>query len=227
MVVESLKTEQMFPVGDWRGHVQLEFPPATMDLLRDPAQGLILVTGHLGNWEVGGQFLSQIKPIMAVRRRMNNPYVDRILMARLTRERLQLIPRHDVGMGRLRATLRNGNLLVLVIDQHARTRGMLIDFLGKPAWTHVTPAVLHLLTGTPVCTVAAMRTGPMKYTVKAFPPLDYEPVGDREEDTRAILDQLNRQLEEFIRTAPEQYLWAYKRWRHRPPDESAPDPYRR
>ena len=58
-------------------HAEIELPDATAKLLDDPAQGVLLVTGHLGNWEVVGHIVSFRKPLVAVARGMDNPLFRR------------------------------------------------------------------------------------------------------------------------------------------------------
>jgi lauroyl/myristoyl acyltransferase len=53
----------------------------------------------------------------------------------------------------------------------------------------------------------------MSFKFKAMKPMVFKPTGDRKADTRAVLESLNRELEEAIREYPEQYLWAHRRWK--------------
>jgi len=216
LVVESLRTGEAFNESNWREKVELDISPTAMDLLGKPGQGVILVSGHLGNWEVAAQLLSYIKPVVGITRDMNNPYTDRIVQERKPRNRFTLTPKHDVDAGRLLTALKQGNLLALLIDQHASRHGMMVDFFGTPASTHTSPALLHLITRAPICFGYCLRTGPMKYKLKAVDPIVHQPTGRRNEDVRAVLEKLNRLLEDAIRQAPDQYLWGHRRWREAP-----------
>jgi KDO2-lipid IV(A) lauroyltransferase len=214
LVVESLKSSDAFDETNWRNKVRLDISPAAMELLNKPSQGVILVSGHLGNWEVAAQLLSYLKPVVGITRDMNNPYTDRLIKERKPRNRFRLTPKHDAGAGRLLSILKNGEILALLIDQHARQQGVRINFFGVPASTHSSPALLHLVTGAPLCFGYCLRNGPMSYTLKALDPIVYRPTGHKEEDVRAILEKLNRLLENAIRQAPDQYLWGHRRWRN-------------
>lgn len=212
VVVESLKSsftvEQKAPEG-----IDLQIPPATMEALRDPGMGVILASGHIGNWEVAAQALSGIKPVTGITRRMNNPYVNRLMERRKPRNRFELTPKHDNDKGRFLSVLRRGEILALLTDQHARDRGMMIDFFGRGASTHTSPALLHLVTRAPICFGYCIRTNPMKFKMIADEPLRFEPSGNREADTREILTTIAGKLESAIRAYPDQYLWAHRRWR--------------
>ena len=214
LIVESLKSEEVFNEDNWRSRVEMDISPETMAVLNNPKQGMILVSGHIGNWEVAAQLLSYIKPVVGITRNMNNPYTNRLMKKRKPRNRFRLTQKHDASTGRFLSVLRNGEVLALMIDQHARDRGMMIDFFGTPAATHTSPALLHLVTGAPLCFGYCLRMGPMSYRMKALEPISHKPTGNREQDVRAILEKLNGELEKIIRENPEQYLWAHRRWRN-------------
>ncbi|MBN2492169.1 MAG: lysophospholipid acyltransferase family protein [Planctomycetes bacterium] len=216
VVLESLRSERLFARGNWRERVVFEAPAETMALLAAPGQGLILVSGHLGNWEIAAQLLSKTKPVTGITRGMNNPLAHALMLRRKPRARFTLMPMHDANPARFFAVLRRGDVLALLMDQHARRRGMMVPFFGTPASTHTSPALLHLVTGAPLCFGYCVRTGPGAFRLVAGPPLSHPPTGRREEDIRTILEALNRQLEDAIRRYPEQYLWVHRRWRERP-----------
>ncbi len=213
LVIDSLKSDQYFSPETWRERIELDVAPETLELLEKPDQGLMLISGHLGNWEIAAQVISFLKPVVGITRDMNNPYVDKLMKDRKPRHNFKLTPKHDADMGRLLTTLKEGNVLALLIDQHARDRGMMIDFFGSPAATHTSHAMLHLITKIPMCFGYCVKTGPMRFKFKALPPVTFERTGKRDDDVRAILEELTRDLEEAIRAYPEQYLWAHRRWR--------------
>jgi len=79
--------------------------------------------------------------------------------------------------------------------------------------TFKTVAMLHLVTRTPLCFASCKRVGPMKFELKSSNLIQVKRSGNKEEDLRNILTQLNRDLENVIREDPTQYLWAHRRWR--------------
>jgi KDO2-lipid IV(A) lauroyltransferase len=213
LIAEALKAPELLGESSWSRHVRVEIPPETRRLLEDPAQGLILATGHLGCWEVGAQALSHIKPVTAIARPMNNPYADRLMNRRRASQNFRTTPKRGPAGNRLLDVLRRGEVLALMMDQHARDRGLMIEFFGRPAATFTSPARLHLLTGAPIVFGHCFRTGPAQYLGKCSTPIARVPTADRESDLRAILEELTRRLEAAVREKPEQYLWAHRRWR--------------
>ena len=214
VITDSLKADKLLTPDTWRDHVELDIPPETMALLQEPEQGLLLISGHLGNWEVAAKVLSFFKPVVGMARDMDNPLTDALMKKRKGSDEFTLTPKHSTDMGRLLTTLKSGKLLALLIDQHAKRRGMMVDFFGSPASTHTSHALLHLITKVPMCFGYCVKTGPMQFKLKAFSPIAATRTGKREDDVRAILEKLTAELEEAIRAYPEQYLWAHRRWRN-------------
>lgn len=213
VILEALRARQVFDKDNWRDLVETDIPEATMSALKTSENGVILVSGHLGNWEIAAQLLSFIKPVVGITRKLNNPYLDRWMLKIKPRHGFSLTPKHDARPDRLLSVLKNGHILALLADQRASSGGMMIDFFGCPALTYTSPALLHLVTGAPLCFGYCIRTGRMSYKLTALAPIERKPTGDRERDVKAILEELNRELERAIRQNPEQYLWAHRRWR--------------
>jgi KDO2-lipid IV(A) lauroyltransferase len=145
---------------------------------------------------------------------MNNPYTDRIVKERKCRSGFSMTPKRDADARRLLQVLKEGHVLGLLFDQHARAAyGEPIEFFGRLVSMHKSPALLHLVSGAPLCAGYCVRTGPMRFKVKAYPPMRFVPTGSRDADVRSILLTLNGMLEGMVREFPEQYLWVHRRWR--------------
>jgi Kdo2-lipid IVA lauroyltransferase/acyltransferase len=213
LAVESLRFEPGESGSEARAGIRYEIPDATMQLLRTPGQGVIVASGHLGNWEIAARLLSEIKPVTGITRPMKNPWTNALIEQRKQTPSFQLTPKHDAHVMRLAGALREGRVLALLVDQHAWDRPMMVNFFGIPAATHTSAALLHLVTRAPLCFGWCTRTGPMAFTLHTTEPLRFRPTGNREADVRAILEWMNGHLESAIRTHPEQYLWAHQRWR--------------
>ncbi len=183
--------------------------------------GTILVTAHLGNWEIMGATCSHIGVKgTAVFRPLDNPLLDRwVRTLRSSSLSQDVVPKKGAVRGLLRG-LKRGRVAGVLIDQDARRHGIFVPFFGVPASTTPTPAELAIRTGTDIITGFAVRTGPgFRYHEWFEPPVEVAPSGDREADVQRIMTELNRRLEAAIRQAPEQWLWAHRRWKTRPPGE--------
>lgn len=214
LFVEAIRSPKYFGGPDWRSRVTIEAPPESQAILDDPSQGVIFVSAHLGNWEIGISLMSKIKPVLAMVRQMNNPYVERLVREKTHRSEFTTILKNADSVSRLVRFLKGGGMLGILIDQHARFKPMMVDFFGIPAASHTSVARLHMATKAPICIAFSIRNGPMKYTIHIQPPLKYEKTGDKDKDVRAIIEAIHAELEKMIRRYPEQYLWAHRRWRN-------------
>jgi len=199
-------------------------------------RGVLILTGHLGNWEIGGAATAASGiPLDVVARRQKNPLFD----ARLVRVRetlgMRVIDRQGATRHVLRA-MREPRAVALVADQNVRAGGLFVDFFGVPASTERGPALLAARTEADVVVAIVHRLpGPSARYRLSFEPLESgSRVIDSEDPaipTRAYLAALER----GIREAPEQYFWFHRRWKTRPdaagarteepgPVDTVPDP---
>ena len=180
-------------------------------------KGLIAVTGHLGNWELGGAYVAaRGLPIDVVARHMANPLFDRYLTR--TRQKLGMTVVHDEqAVRRLPRSLRDGRVVAVVMDQGAvGLASTWVPFFGRFAKTPRGPAVFALRLGTPIVFGAAIRKPSGQYQL-TFEPIDVPPTGDREADVDRIVAAYTEVLERWVRRTPEQYLWHHRRWKHQRP----------
>ena len=180
-------------------------------------KGLIVVTGHLGNWELGGAYLAARQlPIDAVARHMANPLFDRYLTR--TRHRIGMTVVHDEeAVRRVPRSLRAGRAVAFLIDQGAvGLASTWVPFFGRYAKTPRGPAVFALRLGAPIVFGVAVRQPSGRYRL-TFEPIDARDTGDRDADVDRIVADYTAVLERWVRRSPEQYLWHHRRWKHQRP----------
>ncbi len=180
-------------------------------------KGLIMVAGHLGNWEVGGAYIAaRGVPIDVVARHMANPLFDRYLTR--TREQIGMTVIHDEeAVKRVPRSLRAGRAVAFLVDQGAiGLASSWVPFFGRFAKTPRGPAVFALRLGTPIVYGVALRQPSGRYHL-TFEPVDVIDSGDRDRDVDRIVGDYTAVLERWVRLAPEQYLWHHRRWKHQRP----------
>lgn len=181
-------------------------------------KGCILVSGHLGNWELGGAYMAaRGVPIDVIVRRMGNPLFDRYVND--TRRRLGMqVVRDAEAVRRTPRSLREGRAIAFLADQGVLgLASTFVPFFGRPAKTPRGPAVFALRMGVPTVFATALRQPSGRFRM-IFEAVTVEDTGDRERDVDAIVAGYTRILERWVRRAPEQYLWHHRRWRRQPPD---------
>jgi KDO2-lipid IV(A) lauroyltransferase len=181
-------------------------------------KGLIFVTGHLGNWELGGAYIAaRGVPLDAITRRMSNPLFDRYLTE--TRSRIGMVVVHDAdAVRRTPRSLRDNRAVAFLADQGVLgLASTFVPFFGRPAKTPRGPAVFALRLQVPVVFGTAVRQPSGKYRL-VFERIAVEDTGDRDRDVDAIVGRYTATLERWVRRYPEQYFWHHRRWRRQPPD---------
>lgn len=167
---------------------------------------------HLANWEVGTISSKKIGLEMhPIYRRPNNPWVDGILHYARGAGSLGQIAKGASGAREMLSVLRNNGSLAILMDQKLN-EGMAIPFFGRDAMTATALASFALKFKCPVHPVRIERTGGCRFRMTVYPALDIPDSGDREKDTRKILTEVSKCLEEWIRERPEQWLWIHQRW---------------
>jgi len=187
-------------------------------------RGLLVLTAHTGNFEILARtWGARIGPLAVFHRNLGNPYADAFL-----RKQRQMVRMTMVGRGAsVREALRllaNGTSIAVALDQNQRPgRGVFVQMFGKPACTSTMLARLSIATGTAVLPVFAVWDG--KDTV----PLVGEPIAPPSQPlkgdarTQAVLEltQLyTTETESAVRSYPEQWNWAHRRWKTRPQSEA-------
>lgn len=198
--------------------------------------GAVLVTGHLGNWEVGAAVVGEAGiPAVAVVKSQRNPRVDRWLRRRRARAGVETVPLYRAGR-RLTRALADGELVLLVADQDALGLGIFVDFMGRPASTHRGPAALSLRHDVPLLFSALVRESqgplaPYRCVLETVDRMDlpsggsrrpWEEAGTGARHTPAEKEMTRRwvaTLERHVREHPGQYLWFHRRWKTRPPGD--------
>ncbi|HVS14263.1 MAG TPA: hypothetical protein VMV46_10080 [Thermoanaerobaculia bacterium] len=174
-------------------------------------RGLILVTGHLGAFDLAAFPVTQrIGPCHAVVRPPSNPY----LRAEFERARepldTVLVPRVRSGH-RLYNLLRKRQCIGLTIDQRVRPwDGILIDFLGHSAWTSPVPAFLAWKSRAPALPLFCFPEPGGRYRLEIHEPIVVE---EPDYDPAEVLRRLNAPLEREILAGPEHWFWPHDRWK--------------
>jgi KDO2-lipid IV(A) lauroyltransferase len=192
-----------------------------VEAARAAGRGMLLVSGHIGNWELGGAYIAARGiGIDVVARRMGNPLFDAYVTETRTQLGMQVVYDADAVRRIPRAT-REGRAVALLVDQGVKgLASSYVPFFGRPAKTPRGPAVFALRLGVPTIFAAVLRQPSGRYRF-FFEPVTVEHTGDRERDTDAIVAGYTAQLERFVRRAPEQYFWHHRRWKRQPADTPA------
>jgi len=175
-------------------------------------KGAIVISGHVGNWEILGQAIAAAGyPIATIATPFYDPRVTRWLDQWRTQHGLKIIWREENNGKEILRVLRSNKLMAFLIDQSTRTAGDYVPFFDRPAFTPTTPAALALRTGAPV--IFCWHHRRRKSHQITIERVTYERSGDHRSDVLALTALLTARLESVIRTVPEQWVWMHRRWR--------------
>ena len=184
-------------------------------------RGIIVVAGHLGNWELGGAYLaSRGLDFEAVARRMENPLFDAYVTRTRHRTGMKIIYDAD-AVRRVPRALRNNATVAFLMDQGAAgLASTWVPFFGRLAKTPRGAAVFALRLQAPVFFVAPIRQpdGRFKLIIEEIPVRE---TGDKDADVDRIVADYTAVLEKWVRRVPGQYFWHHRRWKHQRPDTPA------
>ena len=179
-------------------------------------KGALILTGHVGNWE-----LMPVAAVMAgyscnvLYRPMDYAPLDRFFVEARTRFGLKMIPK-DASLLRVFKALKRGEMVAMLLDQNVGLhKGVMVDFFGRPACTSYGLAYIALKTGAPVLPFFVVRDG-KGYTAELGPEIPFIKTGDDRKDLEENTQQYNKVLETIIRRYPDQWFWVHNRWKTRP-----------
>lgn len=216
MVIEMAHLPRLFHVYNWRKYVDLNNGKAIVTALLS-GRPLIIITGHLGNWELAGYALAMFGfKSFAVARPLDNPWLDD-LIKRFRRNTGQELLNKNGDANRMAGILEAGGILCTLADQDAGQNGLFVPFFGKPASTHKAVALLALHHEALVAVAAARRVGSgLKYILDVETILDTKEYVDDPNAVRRLTEDYTAAWERLVSKAPEQYLWLHRRWKHEP-----------
>ena len=184
-------------------------------------KGVLVLTGHLGAWELSSFYHSLMgHPMGMVIRRLDNRLLDDFVNGIRCLHGNRVLHKDDFARGLLTA-MRAGETVGILMDTNMTPpQGVFVPFFGIMACTASGLARVALRTG------AAVLPGFMlwepaehKYVLHFGPELVFTHSSDPEADVLAATAQCSQVLESWIRRYPDQWLWIHRRWKTRPPGE--------
>jgi KDO2-lipid IV(A) lauroyltransferase len=186
-------------------------------------QGVLVLTGHLGAWELSSFYFSLLgHPMSLVIRRLDNPKVDALVNGIRSLHGNSVIHKDDFARGLLGAMRRNETVGILMDTNMTPPQGVFVPFFGVEACTASGLARIALKTDATVLPgFMVWADSEQNYVLRFGAPLDLVRSGDSEADIVANTALFTGVIEETIRRYPDQWLWVHRRWKTRPPGAPA------
>lgn len=178
-------------------------------------RGVIMVTGHCGNWELGGLALHARyqAPVAVVARALKNAYLDDLVAAVRSVSGNRIIYKEG-AVRQILAGLKNREVVAILIDQAVLVKeGCVVNFLGRAAMTTKLPALIARKAGTPLLPCFMSRNPQGGHTLEIYPEIELSRHPNKEQAVIEDMQTLTGYVEDFIRVHPEQWLWGHRRWK--------------
>lgn len=221
MIAEIAHAPRKIHDSNWRKYIEITPKPQLVGLMLQP-RPRVCVTGHLGNFELGGYLTGLLGfKTFTVARTLDNPYLDAFVNRFREAKGQYILPK--IGSApQADAVLSTGGTLVLLCDQHAGPKGCWVDFLGRPASCHKALALFTLLSGAPMIAVGCIRRGkPLRFSLRLDGVIDPAVPCEALAGVRPLTQWYNDVLAAQIREQPDQYWWLHRRWRDPPKKQRA------
>ena len=184
-------------------------------------KGVLVLTGHLGAWELSSFSHSLLgHPMSMVIRRLDNPLVDEFVNSIRCMHGNRVLHKDDFARGLLRAMHAGETVGILMDTNMTPPQGTFVPFFGIEACTAVGMARVARKTGASVLPGFLLWSDQeQKYVLHFGPELELHRTSDAEADDQNNTALLARVTEDYIRRYPDQWLWLHRRWKTRPPGE--------
>jgi KDO2-lipid IV(A) lauroyltransferase len=213
LVLEVAHTPRKIHETNWRDYVQLTNKRDFVTRLLDD-RPLLLVSAHMGNFEVGGYVLGIFGfPTYTVARTLDNPYLDRFVNQFRGGTGQHIIPKNG-GFEQIVDVLSHGGTMTFLADQYAGAKGCWVEFFGRPASAHKAIALLALDNNAWISASTVRRLDrPMHFEMANYRMIDPRETANDVGTVRELTQWYTTRLEELIRLAPDQYWWLHRRWK--------------
>lgn len=188
---------------------------------RARGNGVLVLTGHLGAWELSSFYHSLMGyPMGMVIRHLDNRRLDDFVNGIRCRHGNRVLSKDDFARGLLTA-MRAGETVGILMDTNMTPpQGVFVRFFSRPACTASGLARVALKTGAAVLPGFLLwEPAERRYVLHFGPQLNLTRTSDLESDILAATQQCNDVLETWIRRYPDQWLWIHRRWKTRPSGE--------
>lgn len=203
----------------YNNQIETHEDESIFDNLRNKQSGVLLITPHLGNWELFGLWMAQYFGMNAMFKPSSMPLLDELVQSGREQYGGKIITADVKGVVRLMKLLKQQEIVLRLPDHKPKEGGVVVDFLNHPAYSETLNAkLIQKLPDTEVMVGAMVRSKQNNGFKLVLKPIEFE-----DDSIEGITLAINTAMSELIYAYPEQYHWFYERFRHIP---GLKNPYR-
>jgi len=219
LAVDVLFTPRLVGKQNWRQYSRYLNTERVKWLMKE-GRGVLLVTGHYGNFEIMGYLLGLFGfTIYSIARPLDNKYINGYLYG--VRQRVGQVIVDKKGAANLMGQIASsGASLGFIADQDAGHKGVFVDFFGRKASTYKSVGLIAITYNVPIVVGFSRRVGNRFFFEIGIRRIIFPHEWAQKQDALLwVTAEYTRAIEEFVREDPTQYWWLHRRWKHRPKEE--------
>lgn len=219
LAIDVLFTPKVVKKANWRQYSRFKNAEMVKWMVKEN-KGLLLVTGHYGNFEIAGYLLGLFGfNIYSIARPLDNKFMSEYLYGIRERAGQKIIDKRGASQ-MMPQLLADGATVCFVADQDAGRKGIFVDFFGRKASTYKSIGLLALTYNIPIVVGYGRRIdNRFFFEMGVTRILRPEEWADKDKPLEWITVEYTKAIEQFVREDPTQYWWLHRRWKHRPKTE--------
>jgi KDO2-lipid IV(A) lauroyltransferase len=219
MAMDVLFTPRLVKKHNWRNYSQFKTAERAKWLMKQ-GQGLLMITGHYGNFEIMGYMLGLFGfNTYSIARPLDNKFISKYLYGIRQQAGQKIIDKKGASemMGEIAPS---GATLCFIADQDAGRKGIFVDFFGRKASTYKSIGLLAITHNIPIAVACSRRFDNRFYfEIEVSRIIFPEEWAEKDDPLEWVTAEYTKAIEEFVRQDPTQYWWLHRRWKHRPKEE--------
>ena len=219
LAIDVIFAPRLVKKYNWRAYSRYKNAEHAKWLMKE-GKGLLLVTGHYGNFEIIGYLMGLFGfNIYSIARPLDNKFVNNYLYGVRRQAGQQIIDKK--GAARLMENVSsNGATLCFIADQDAGRKGLFVDFFGRKASTYKSIGLLAITYNLPIVVGYGRRIGNRFFFELGAKRIIFpQEWANKDDPLLWVTSEYTRAIEQFVREDPTQYWWLHRRWKHRPKEE--------
>jgi KDO2-lipid IV(A) lauroyltransferase len=219
LAVDVLFTPRLVKKYNWRLYSRYKNIERVKWLMKE-GKGLLMVTGHYGNFEIMGYLMGLFGfNIYSVARPLDNKFINKHLYG--VRQRVGQIIIDKKGAAKIMDKISSsGATLCFITDQDAGKKGIFVDFFGRKASTYKSIGLLAITNNLPIVVGCCRRIdNRFFFEMECYRIIFPQEWVQKDDPLTWVTAEYTRAIEQFIRDDPSQYWWLHRRWKHRPREE--------
>jgi KDO2-lipid IV(A) lauroyltransferase len=181
-------------------------------------KGVIVFTGHFGNWEFVSLFSEKMKikkqRLYCIRKSLRFDFLNTFFLRRFEKAGFTIIDKKN-AVHYVRSALQNNGVVFFPFDlrpsNHAKDKCE-VDFLGHNTSSYTSLAYVVDRYKSPVLSVTFYRVNKKQHVVEFCPEIEWVPHEDKGQAILTNTKRYNRRMEDMLLAHPEQWIWSYTRW---------------